>query len=53
MPQNCTWSWKKILKLRDIAERFFKFSVGNGKTFIYGWIGGTLMVSFMNNMDIG
>jgi len=18
MPQNCTWSWKKILKLRDI-----------------------------------
>jgi hypothetical protein len=30
IPQNCSWSWKKILKLRDIAKRFLRFEVGNG-----------------------
>ncbi|XP_059454969.1 uncharacterized protein LOC132185181 [Corylus avellana] len=29
IPQNCSWSWRKILKLRDIAKRILKFEVGN------------------------
>jgi hypothetical protein len=30
IPQNCSWSWRKILKLRDTAKRFLKFEVGSG-----------------------
>jgi hypothetical protein len=30
IPQNCSWSWRKILKLRDIAKNLVKFEVGNG-----------------------
>lgn len=30
VPQNATWSWRKILKLRDIAKQFLKFKVGDG-----------------------
>ncbi|XP_059435384.1 uncharacterized protein LOC132168417 [Corylus avellana] len=35
--QNCSWSWRKILKLRDIAKRFLKFEVGNGDN-IHMWL---------------
>jgi hypothetical protein len=31
IPQNCSWSWRKILKLRGIAKRILKFEVGNGE----------------------
>jgi hypothetical protein len=24
IPQSCSWSWRKILKLRDVAKRFLK-----------------------------
>jgi hypothetical protein len=30
IPNSCSWSWKKLLKLRDIAKRFISFKVGNG-----------------------
>jgi hypothetical protein len=29
IPQNCSWSWRKILKLRNIAKKILKFEVGN------------------------
>lgn len=32
VPQYSTWSWRKILKLRDIANNFLKFQVGDGST---------------------
>jgi hypothetical protein len=31
IPQNCSWSWRMILKLREIAKRILKFEVGNGE----------------------
>jgi hypothetical protein len=31
IPQSYSWSWRKILKLRDVAKRFLKFEVGNGE----------------------
>jgi hypothetical protein len=37
IPQNCFWSWRKILKLRDIAKRFLKFEVGNEDN-IHMWL---------------
>jgi hypothetical protein len=37
IPQNCSWSWRKILKLRDIAKRFLRFEVGNGEN-IHLWM---------------
>ncbi|KAK3199256.1 hypothetical protein Dsin_022671 [Dipteronia sinensis] len=36
IPQICTWSWRKLLKLRDEAKHFVSFDVGNGKN-IYLW----------------
>ncbi|XP_059441594.1 uncharacterized protein LOC132173929 isoform X2 [Corylus avellana] len=37
IPQNCSWSWRKILKLRSIAKRFLKFEVGHGDS-IHMWL---------------
>jgi hypothetical protein len=37
IPQSCSWSWRKILKLRDVAKRFLKFEVGNGEN-IQMWL---------------
>jgi hypothetical protein len=36
VPQICTWSWRKLLKLKDEAKHFISFDVGNGKN-IYLW----------------
>lgn len=46
IPQLCTWSWRKLLKLRDEAKRFMQFDVGDGRN-IHLWFdhwhpGGTL-----------
>jgi hypothetical protein len=38
IPQSCSWSWRKILKLRDVAKRFLKFEVGSGED-IHMWLG--------------
>jgi hypothetical protein len=48
IPQNCSWSWRKILKLREIAKRILKFEVSNGENiYIYfGWILDILMEFF-------
>jgi len=36
IPTSCSWSWKKILKLRDIAKSFIRFKVGRGnKVFLW------------------
>jgi hypothetical protein len=37
IPQNYSWSWRKILKLRDTINRFLKFEVGNGDN-IHMWL---------------
>jgi hypothetical protein len=37
IPKTCSWSWRKILKLRDIAKRFLKFEVGNREN-IHMWL---------------
>jgi hypothetical protein len=29
IPQNCSWCWRKLLNLRDIAKQFLRFEVGN------------------------
>ena len=34
IPQECTWSWRAILKLRDEVRKFIKFEVGDGKTIL-------------------
>lgn len=30
IPPDCSWIWKKVLKLRDIAKQHISYSVGNG-----------------------
>jgi hypothetical protein len=37
IPQNCTWSRRKILKLRDTAKNSIKYVVGDGNT-IHVWL---------------
>lgn len=37
VPQNCSWCWRKILKMRDVAKKFLRFMVGDGTT-IYLWL---------------
>jgi hypothetical protein len=37
IPQNCSWCWRKILKLRGIAKSFLKHEIGDGKS-IHLWI---------------
>ena len=32
IPGECTWAWRKILKLRPLARANFKFRVGNGSS---------------------
>jgi hypothetical protein len=31
IPQVCSWSWMKLLKLRIIAKQFILFKVGYGE----------------------
>lgn len=33
IPADCSWIWRKILKLRPIALNFLNYSVGNGNFF--------------------
>jgi hypothetical protein len=37
IPKSCSWSWKQLLKLRDIAKEFLRFKVGDG-TQIFLWL---------------
>jgi hypothetical protein len=30
IPQSCSWSWKKLLKIREVAKTFIRFQVGDG-----------------------
>jgi len=36
IPNDCSWCWKKLLKLRDIAKQFLSFKVGSGSQ-IFFW----------------
>jgi hypothetical protein len=36
-PQDATWSWRKILILRDIAKNFLKLKVGDSSN-IFLWL---------------
>jgi hypothetical protein len=36
IPQDCTWGWRTLLKLREEVRRFIKFEVVDGKK-IYVW----------------
>jgi hypothetical protein len=42
IPQSCSWSWRKLLKLRPLAKLFLKFEVGMDRIFTCGWTIGTL-----------
>lgn len=44
-PKNCTWGWRKLLKLKDAAKDFIHFDVAHvvtGIIFIFGSTVGTL-----------
>jgi hypothetical protein len=36
IPQNGSWSWKKLLKFRNVAKQFLSFKVGDGSK-IFLW----------------
>jgi hypothetical protein len=36
IPQSCSWSWKKILMIRDLERDFIRFKVGN-ESRIFMW----------------
>jgi hypothetical protein len=52
IPQICTWSWRKLLKLRDEAKHFLSFDVGNGKNIYLRFDAGIWMGCSMRNMGI-
>jgi hypothetical protein len=35
-PENCSWAWGKILKLRSLAWPKMKYIIGDGMTTLYG-----------------
>ena len=35
--QNAYWTWRKLLKLREVVQPFIKHSVGNGKS-TFAWL---------------
>jgi len=37
IPSSCSWSWKKLLKLRDMAKSLIRFQVGDGRN-IFLWL---------------
>jgi hypothetical protein len=37
IPQSCSWCWKQLLKLRNLAKRFLSFKVGDGRN-IFLWL---------------
>ena len=41
IPSNCSWSWRKILQLRDRIRPFIRHKVCNGVGHSYGMISGT------------
>jgi len=42
--QNCSWSWRELLKTRLVARRFLQHKVGDGGVaFFCGMSGGTRM----------
>jgi hypothetical protein len=32
IPKNCSWSWKKLLKLREVAKEFLRFKIREGRS---------------------
>jgi hypothetical protein len=43
VPNICSWSWKKLLKLCELVRSFIQFEVGDSGT----------QVDYMTDMDIG
>ena len=37
IPKNCSWCWRKLLNIRDIAKQLLRFEVGNGEN-IHLWL---------------
>jgi hypothetical protein len=37
VPQSCSWTWRKLLNLREVARDFIHFSVGEGNK-IFLWL---------------
>ncbi|KAM2851898.1 hypothetical protein PS2_027955 [Malus domestica] len=31
IPQNCSWNWRKLLRLRDYVRLFFFHKIGDGR----------------------
>ena len=43
-PQNASWVWRSILKIRPLAEKLIYYSIGNGRNtsfFLDPWLGST------------
>jgi len=36
IPQDCSWCWRRLLKLRNVARNFISFEVGDGQN-IHLW----------------
>lgn len=34
-PTDCSWSWKNLLKLREVAKAMFVYKLGDGKKFLF------------------
>lgn len=52
IPSDCSWIWRKVLKLRSIAINFVQFSIGNGlKTSLWfdPWVQHKPFVSFVHD----
>jgi hypothetical protein len=53
IPQECSWCWRKLLKLRDIARQFCSLRLGVERTFSYDWIIGIQMGCCLKDMVLG
>jgi hypothetical protein len=50
IPQSNSWCWRKLLRLRCLANQFLQFKVGWEVAYSYGMIGGIWRAFYMRNL---
>jgi len=38
MPSVCSWSWRKLLTIREMAGEFIQYKVGIGENILHMWL---------------
>jgi hypothetical protein len=52
IPQSCSWTWRKLLKFREVARDFIASQLGMVITFSFGLLCGIRMEYLLGNMGL-